>query len=406
MEAKLSLVAYKSYLNEEASMTDDDFNWALKCRRALHQIPELGFDLPRTRAFVAEALLGLDCTIDERPYGQSGLVASIEGAKPGATIMLRADMDALPIEEIAGREGRSTIPGNSHACGHDGHMAIALTVARIIARHKASMAGRLVLCFQPSEEPGGGALAMIRDGVIERYQPTQCYGLHLWSELQTGQLAITSKALFASCDKLSWTIRGTGGHGAIPHLAHDTVGALAQLIQANYHLVAREVDAQQAAVISIGQLEAGSAHNVIPEAIYARGTLRTQSPASRSFILKRLNEIADATGRQFKVSISLEATGAIPACISDQNAVAKVRQAAAASLSRICDANVPYCTLAGEDMAEFLTRIPGCYFLVGCGNADRGITAPHHTAEFNIDEDALAIGASVLAATVLNAMRT
>lgn len=401
----MSVSRYKSYLKQEALITDEDFQWALACRRALHRIPELGFDLPRTRAFVAEALKKLDFGLDKRAYGHSGLVASIEGPEPGPTVMLRADMDALPIEEVADREGRSTIPGNSHACAHDGHMAIALTVARILARQRQSLPGRIVLCFQPSEEPGGGALAMIRDGVLERYNPAQCYGLHLWSELQTGQLSITDRSLFASCDKLAWTIRGTGGHGAIPHLAHDTVGALAQLIQANYHLVAREVDAQEAAVISIGQLTAGSIHNVIPETISAAGTLRTQSPSSRAFILERLNEIAEATGRQFKVSISLEASGSIPACISAPSAVANVKRAAAAALSRICDASVGYSTLAGEDMAEFLVRVPGCYFLVGCGNAGRGITAPHHTSEFNIDEDALAIGASVLASSILNAMR-
>ncbi|MCP3473519.1 M20 family metallopeptidase [Bradyrhizobium sp. CCGUVB1N3] len=401
----MSIGSYRSYLKQEALIADDDFEWALTCRRALHRIPELGFDLPRTRAFVAEALTKLDFNVDERAYGQSGLVASIEGPEPGPTIMLRADMDALPIEEVADREGRSTIPGNSHACGHDGHMAIALTVGRILARQRQSLAGRLVLCFQPSEEPGGGALAMIRDGVLERYNPAQCYGLHLWSELQTGQLAVTEKALFASCDKLSWTIKGSGGHGAIPHLAHDTVGALAQLIQANYHLVAREVDAQEAAVISIGQLAAGSIHNVIPEMISAGGTLRTESPSSRAFILERLKEIAEAIGRQFKVSISLEASGSIPACISAPSAVANVRSAAAGSLSGVCDANVDYSTLAGEDMAEFLLRVPGCYFLVGCGNADRGIIAPHHTSEFDLDEDALAIGASVLASSILNAIR-
>lgn len=393
--------SFRDFLSDSSHVTAEIFQAAVKDRRALHLFPELGFELPKTRAYLEAALAEIGFHIDPVAYGVSGLVAWLDGAQEGPVTLLRADMDALPIREIEGRSWRSEVEGCSHACGHDAHMAIALGVARIAVANRDSLIGRIVLCLQPSEEPGGGARAMIDDGVLAAYKPDACFGVHVWTELDTGVIAAREGALFASCDKLSWRIKGNGGHGAIPHLTRDTVGALADVIQTNSALVAREVNAQEAAVISIGSISAGSAHNVVPELVECMGTLRTQSVASREFILDRLQNAADGIGRKFGVEIEFAASGYIPPCVGHAEKVRMVLDSVTDNLSNKCSVNLEYATMAGEDMAEFLIRVPGCYFLVGCRNVEKGIYAPHHTSDFDIDEDALAIAISVLAGIVL-----
>jgi amidohydrolase len=399
-----SVSGYADYLSGSSLITEDVFRQAIADRKALHLMPELGFELPRTREYLASSLGEIGFAIDSKAYGKSGLAAWIDGGQEGPTTMLRADMDALPIEETNERAWRSSIEGRSHACGHDGHMAIALGVARTVARHRERLAGRLLLCLQPSEEPGGGAKAMIADGLLELYRPQACYGVHVWSELDTGVLAVREGALFASCDKLSWIIRGKGGHGAMPHLTRDTVSALGDIISSNSALVAREIDAQEASVISLGNISTASAHNIVPSTIECHGTLRTQSVGTRKQILNRLSAMANAISAKFEVEIDFQASGYIPPCISDPIAVNRVTSSAKSGLSEKCRIVSNYGTMAGEDMAEFLSLVPGCYFLVGCRNAEKGIVAPHHTSEFDIDEDAMAIAMSTLSDIALAAI--
>ncbi|BCH19835.1 hypothetical protein MesoLjLa_66860 (plasmid) [Mesorhizobium sp. L-2-11] len=240
---------------------------------------------------------------------------------------------------------------------------------------------------------------MIADGVIDVYTPDYCIGLHLWSELPTGQLACHAEAVFASTDKLSWKIRGSGGHGAIPHLATDTVSALASLLQLNSVLVAREVNAMEAAVISVGSIACGKIHNVIPAEIDIGGTLRTQSNSVRDMLLRRLAEIARDLSSLYKVDITFDASGSIPPCISNPEVAGLVKESAQSLYGGDITFS-EYRTMAGEDMAEFLARIKGCYFLCGCKDEAQGIVAPHHTPEFDIDERAMTIGAEVMAEAI------
>jgi len=386
--------------NRAEAIDTDNFRWTVANRRRLHRIPELGFELPRTRATLVAALQLIGADIDPKSYGRSGLLATITGARPGPTFLVRADMDALPIEERSHHAWRSEIAGNSHACGHDGHMAVALSVARSLSESRDRFAGTAVFCFQPSEEPGGGAAAMIADGVLERYSPDRCIGVHLWSELEIGTLAIHDGAVFASSDKLHWEIKGHGGHGAVPHLSQDTVGALASLIDSNSYLVAREVDPREAAVISVGSILGGTAHNIIPSSIKVSGTLRTQSKQTRDRLLKRLTESSRAIAGRFRLEITFDSSGFLPPCRSNPEVTAAVRQVAEEHFGDLCRFE-EFSTMASDDMAEFLDRVPGCYFFVGCGNPAKNITAPHHTPEFDIDEDALLLAAEIIAGVIL-----
>lgn len=378
-----------------------DIAWGIKQRRILHRIPELGFELPRTRQAVLDGLAEAGVLVDPKPYGRCGVVAVVEGDRPGPTTLLRADMDALPIPEVSGRSWGSTIDGNSHACGHDGHMAVMLAVAKTLQSKRRSFSGRAVFCFQPSEEPGGGALAMIADGILETYRPDRCLGVHLWSELEVGTFSVPDGGIFGASDKLTWVLNGPGGHGAAPHLAADTVGALAELIQRNAQTVARSVDPLESAVISIGTINGGTAHNVIPQTITVKGTLRTRTVSVRSSVIQRLETISASLGDSFDIDVNFSHEGYVPPCINEPKIAAAIRDIVQARTHADWSL-VDYKSLASDDMGEFLARVPGCYFFVGCGSKVRNIVAPHHTSEFDLDEESISIATDVLLSFVLN----
>ena len=383
------------------SIGQPSIDWAVRVRRELHRFPELGFDLPLTRALLARHVLAIGLQPDPKAYGQSGLVVRVDGKYPGPTRMIRADMDGLPIQEASTREWRSEISGQSHACGHDGHMAVALLVARELLRRASELTGSVVFCFQPSEEPGGGATAMILDGVLDDVAPDFCLGVHLWSELQTGEIAVSDDASFDSSDKLEWSICGQGGHGAMPHLAQDTVSALASIITSNSEICARQISAKEPVVVSIGKIAAGSAHNVIPSQITVSGTLRTTSLSTRDLAVAKLREASVSIGGRYDVDVQLAISGTVPPCVNSPAVATMIRTVAARALGDACRF-ASFSTMASDDMAEFLTRIPGCYFLVGCGSAEKGIKAPHHTPEFDLDEDAIVIAAEILVQACLS----
>lgn len=379
-------------------------DWAIEVRRELHRFPELGFDLPLTRALLEKEVRGMGLEPLPKAYGRSGLVVRVNGSRPGPIRMIRADMDGLPIEEVPTRQWRSEIAGQSHACGHDGHMAIALLVANQLLKRVDELSGSVVICFQPSEEPGGGAAAMISDGVLDDAAPDFCLGVHLWSELQTGELAVSDDASFASSDKLEWNISGQGGHGAMPHLAQDTVSALASIITSNSEICARQINAKEPIVVSVGKIEAGSAHNVIPADIKISGTLRTTSVSTRDLAVAKLQDAALSIGGLYDVEVGLAISGTVPPCVNSRAVAAMVRSVATSAFGDACSFS-EFSTMASDDMAEFLARVPGCYFLVGCGNSQKNIGAPHHTPEFDLDEDAMVIAAEILLRACLSDFR-
>ncbi len=366
-------------------------------RRDFHQHPELGFQEFRTAARVAEHLQALGLEVISG-VGKTGVVGILEGARPGPTVLLRFDMDALPISESTGLPFASVHPGVMHACGHDGHTAIGMGVAQLLAHTRARWPGRVKLLFQPAEEGLGGARAVIEDGVLADPVPDAAFALHLWNPLPLGKVVVQAGPLMAASDHFEIEIQGRGGHGAVPEDTIDAVLVAAEAVNALHHIVSRNVSPHVRAVLSIGSLQAGDAFNVISEQAQMEGTLRTFDPPVRTLILRRMDQVLDGitrahgAGYRFNV-IEEEYT---PAVINDP-AMAQVARAAAETLFPPADIMEIPPIMVSEDMSEILRRVPGCYVLLGA--APQGTThGPHHNPRFDIHEDALPLAAALMAA--------
>ena len=371
-------------------------------RRRLHADPELSLVAHRTAALCAARSEELGYTVRMNVGGPTGVIADIEGNGPGPTVMVRADIDALPILERGGH--RPVVSGNDgvmHACGHDGHAAITLGVGAVLASLRDSWSGRVRLCFQPAEEIASGALPMIDDGAADGVD--RVLGVHLWSPLQVGHVAVTPGPLFGSADEFRITVRGRGGHGGLPHAAVDPIVATAQVIVALQTLVSRETSPFAPAVVTIGRVEAGSAFNVIAEEAFLRGTVRALEASERERLLTRIDEIATGVAAAFRCEASFERGPGCPPVVSDAAAAEMVRAQAVAALGPD-SVEVASPITVGDDVACFLERAPGCYFLVGAGDVARGPVAPHHHPEFDIDERCLPVGVEVLARAALTAL--
>lgn len=369
-------------------------------RRALHKRPELGFAEHETAAFVAARLREIGAEV-ETGVARTGVVGVLRaGSAPRGPVLLRADMDALPIDEQPGRPYRSEIPGKMHACGHDGHMAMLLGAATLLSGVKERLDRDVVFCFQPGEEGFGGADAMIKEGVLTRHGVAEVYGLHLWSLFPVGTVQLRPGPTMAAQDEFEASIVGRGGHGAMPHEALDPVVAAAQAIVTLQSIVARSVDPVHPAVVSVGSLHAGSAANVIPERATMRGTLRSFDEGVRMTLRRRVQEVLDGTSAAAGCRLVFNLFPGYPAVVNDAAAVERVRRHAAAVVG---EAHVvePPPMAAAEDFAYFLQQSPGAFAFIGAGNVERGITAPHHSSHFDIDEAALPIGAELLARIAL-----
>ncbi|HZS02545.1 MAG TPA: amidohydrolase [Chloroflexota bacterium] len=373
-------------------------------RRDLHQHPELAFQERRTARVVAERLRAAGLAVQEG-VGRTGVVGLLDGGRPGPTVVLRADMDALPLTERADRPYHSVTPGIMHACGHDGHTAVAVTLAEILARHHTALPGRLKFVFQPAEETVGGAQAMIADGVLENPHVDRVLGLHLWNYIPVGQVGVRDGTIFASADELTIIVHGKGGHGAMPHDAVDPVIVAAHLVTALQTIVSREAPPLQPAVLTIGMIQGGTAFNIIPEQVELRGTVRAFDPALREHLLGRVAAQARDLAAAFRANADVTTRLGCAAVINDPAMAELVRQAAAAELGASAVVETPG-TTGGDDMADFLARRPGCYFLVGSGNPDRGLAASHHNPGFDFDEAALGVAARVLGRAALAALQS
>ncbi|HEY7850255.1 MAG TPA: M20 family metallopeptidase, partial [Ktedonobacterales bacterium] len=361
--------------------------------------------------------LGLD---PHEGVGGTGVVALLRGQaasdQPTRTLLLRADIDALPVtEEVedsdAGDDGddgeadarpwRSQRPGVMHACGHDGHIAIALTLAELLMARRAQLRGAVQFVFQPAEERIGGALAMLADGVTAHPKVDATLGLHLWTPVPVGQVSVAAGAVFSSADEIWLRVIGRGGHGAMPHLAVDPVVVAAEIISALQTLVAREVSPFHPAVVTFGSIHGGGAFNVIADSVELHGTLRAYMPEDRELLRRRIGEVARGVAAGLRAEVDYELRAGCPACVNDAAMAALVRRAAIATVGA---ENVPegdQRQAASDDMAYFLEEAPGCYFFVGASDPARGIDAPHHSARFDIAEDALPIGLETLARATL-----
>ncbi|MDT8306063.1 MAG: amidohydrolase [Anaerolineae bacterium] len=363
-------------------------------RRDFHQYPELGFEETRTAGIIAAHLqeLGLEVRTG---VGQTGVVATLDGPMPGPTLLLRFDMDALPVTEATDLPFASRHPGRMHACGHDGHMAIGLGVATLLARYQEQLAGRVKFAFQPAEEGLGGAIAMIADGVLDNPRPDVALALHLWNHLPCGQVRVTSGPAMASSSIFSLTVRGKGGHGATPHKANDPVLAAAHIVAALQSIVSRNIDPLNSVVVTIGEFSAGTTFNVIPETALLKGTVRSYDSETHRLIYRRILEMAKNMATAFGCQASMETVAIVPAVVNDGAAADVVRRAAA----RIVGAEhvVAGRDMASEDMGHFLEEIPGCYFFVGSAGETEELSFPHHHPRFTFDERALAIGVATMA---------
>ncbi len=368
-------------------------------RRDLHAHPELGFAVQRTAGIVARHLMELGCEV-RTGVGQSGVVGLLHGGKPGPTVLLRADMDALPIQEISDAPYASCVPGVMHACGHDGHVALGLGAATLLARHASALPGNVLFVFQPAEEGDGGAAAMIADGALADPIPAAAFGIHLWNTMPLGLVMAQAGPLMAAADAVRIVLRGRGGHGALPHEAVDAIAVAGQVLSALQTIVSRNVDPQETAVLTIGTIHGGSAFNVIAETVEMQGTIRTFSPAVRETVLTRLQVLLDGITAGMGANYELTVKPTTGAVVNDP-AAAEIARAAAVQVVGNTAVTWRPPLMVSEDFAEFAARVPACFMLLGSANSELGLDAPHHNPRFDFDERALPIGAALLATTAV-----
>jgi amidohydrolase len=373
------------------------FEYTRDLRRDFHRHPELGYQEVRTAGIVARELQSLGLEVSTG-IAETGVVALLEGARPGPVVLLRFDMDALPIVEETGAVYASENPGVMHACGHDGHTSIGLTVARLLHAHSQELAGTVKFVFQPAEEGLRGAELMVEQGVLQNPRPDISLAMHLWNDKPMGWLGIADGAVMAAAEMFKIRITGKGGHGAAPHLAIDPVLAAAHIITALQSIPARNVAPLQAAVISVTTLRAGEAFNIIPQYAELTGTIRTFEPEVRQLVLERFHQVIKGVAEALGCKADIECEGITPAVINREPIARRVR-AVAEHLLPDSPVTSHFATMGSEDMAFMMQDIPGCFIFVGSANSDKGLDAPHHHPRFDIDEEALPMGAALMAAT-------
>jgi amidohydrolase len=375
----------------------------LTLRRDFHRHPELSFEERRTAEIIAERLHAAKLEV-RTGLGRTGVVGVLRGDRPGRTIAWRADIDALPLTEILDAPFTSSKPGVMHACGHDGHTAIAITLAEILSAHRRDLPGTAVFVFQPAEEVFGGAEPMIAAGVLEQPRVEEIYGLHLTTQTAVGQVGIVPGPSMASADFFDVEIAGQGGHGAYPHLSMDPITAAANILLGMQNLVSREVSAQETAVLTVGQIVAGTKHNIIPATAVMRGSLRTFSPAVRDQVKERLGAFARDIARAYRAEATLGFMGeGCPTVVNHERESALVRACAVDELGGDAVTGESL-VMASDDMSLFLQARPGCYFQVGIAPAT-GPTRPHHAPEFEMNEDGLPVALRLATRVMLEALR-
>jgi len=363
-------------------------------RRDFHMHPEIGFQEHRSAGIIAERLRELGYQV-QTGVAQTGVVGLLEGKQPGPVVMARFDMDALPITEENETSYVSQNPGVMHGCGHDGHMAIGLGVAALMAQLRGEMTGVLKLVFQPGEEGMNGAEVMVQEGVLENPRPDVALITHVWNDKPLGIIDVTPGAVMAAGDKWKCVVKGKGGHGAMPHQTVDPIVAAAQIVTVLQTVVSRNVSPLEAAVVTVGAIQGGDAFNVIPPTVVMEGTMRTYSPQVRETVLRRMREVIEGVAAVCGATAELEIIPLTPALVNDAE-VAEVVRAAAEAVIGPENVSSGERTMGSEDAAFFLQEIPGCYFFTGSANAERGLDAPHHNPRFDFDEDALSLGLAVM----------
>ena len=387
----------------------DLFPYTQSLRRDFHMHPELGFREVRTGGIVAKELeaLGIEVT---KGVGKTGVVGLLEGSKPGPTILLRFDMDALPINEETGAEYASTNPGVMHACGHDGHTAIGLTVAKLLNEHRDELKGSIKLCFQPSEEGTngeevGGALMMIRDGVLESPKVEKTLSLHLWNDKPVGWIHVANGPVMAGADLFTIKLTGRGGHGAAPDTTVDPVIAAAHITTALQTIASRNVPPLKPVVVSVTSVHAGTAFNVIPQTAELNGTIRTFDLEVRKLVHERFEQIvtgiASSMGCESEITIK-QVTAPV---INNEEVADSVLRSVQSVFPGKDIADHSYLTMGAEDMGYMQEKADGCYFFIGSANNEKNLNYNHHHPKFDFDEEALINGAALMATAAADLLK-
>ncbi len=369
-------------------------------RRTLHAYPEPGFEEEQTARLIVDKLSGLGLEI-ATGLARTGVVATLKGARPGKTVLVRADMDALPVKEETGAPYASRREGFMHACGHDGHVAVLIGLARLLASKRDRIAGTIKFVFQPAEEGPGGAQPMIAAGVLANPTVDAALGFHLWNNLPVGQIGVRPGAIMAATDEIEIAVKGKGGHGAKPHLSVDAVVAAAHVVTGLQSIVSRTINPLEPAVVTIGTINGGFRHNIIAPEVRMTGTVRTYDPALREQLPGRIERVVQGVCEAMGATCSVSFNPVYPATLNDPAMTELVRKAA---VTVVGDEQAILCepSMGGEDMSYFLSAVPGCYFFLGSANSARGLDQPHHSPLFDFDESAMPIGVQVLQQAVFD----
>lgn len=367
-------------------------------RRDLHRHPELGFQEVRTAGIVAETLARLGLEV-QTGVGKTGVIGILEGEQDGPTVLVRADMDALPILEENAVDYASQTPGTMHACGHDAHTSIGLAVAELLTAERQRIRGRIKFVFQPAEELGMGASAMIEDGALLNPKPDVALGLHLWNERPVGQVALTDGPFMAAAGDFTIRINGKGGHGALPQLTNDPVLAASTVVTALQSIVSRNVSPTDVAVVSVTYIRAGETFNVIPPTAEIRGTVRAFTREMADLLQQRVGQIATGVAQSLGCTAEVEVAYLTLPVVNAPEVNARLRpvfERVAPELEIVTG----YRTMLAEDVSYFLDAVPGTFFFVGSANAERGLDYPHHHPRFDFDERVIPLAVDLLASAV------
>ena len=377
------------------------FPYTQSMRRDFHQHPELGFREKRTSEIIAHELTDLGLEVYSG-VAETGVVALLKGVKPGPVVLIRADMDALPIQEETNAEYASIVPGVMHACGHDGHSAILLTVAKILHAHQSEISGTVKFVFQPAEEGLGGAERMLIDGVLKNPVPDVTLALHLWNDKPVGWIGVSQGSSMAGAEIFKIKIRGKGGHGAAPHLAIDPILASAQIITALQSITSRNIPPLKSAVVSVCTINGGEAFNVIPQEVLLAGTIRTFDVEVRDKVLERFEVIVYGMAETMGCQAEIELNRLTPAVINHSGISDRIKKIAQTLYPAAEIDNNNYITMGSEDMAFLMEIIPGCFFFIGSANSKKNLDASHHHPLFDFDEQALPQAVALMTASVMD----
>jgi len=365
-------------------------DWLVEVRRAIHMNPELGFEEVETSKLIVEWLekFGLQVT---KGVAKTGVVGLLQGNKRGKTVAIRADMDALPLEETNQRPYRSRIKGKMHACGHDAHVTILLGVARLFSAIRGQVKGNIKWIFQPAEEGGGGGRIMVEEGVLEDPNVDAVFAGHMFPDLRIGKIGIYEREGLAASDRFMIKMLGKGGHGAYPYLSKDPIHAAGHLITQINSIVSRSINPLDSAVVTIGKVTGGTAFNIIPDEVELLGTVRSLNTRVREMLKFRLEKVTQGVARSFEMDCQFDYQYGYPALVNNP----EMSQLVASACTRgVGQDNVEFLrpSMGGEDFAYYLEKIPGAYFRLGCRNEEKGIVNPLHSSQFDIDEDVLPLG--------------